>query len=51
MNADFCQGEIDERGNDRIFSYHPMLKTDSNQKQDNAIHHPLLPDSIEELIE
>ena len=51
MNADFCQGETEEPGNDRMFSYHPMLKTHSNQEQDNAIHHPFLPASIEELVE
>ena len=51
VNADFCQGEIEEPGNDRIFSYHPMLKNNSNQEYDNAIFHPYLPESIEELVE
>ena len=46
VNADFCQNEIKEPGNDRIFSYHPLLKTHSNQEHDNAIHHPSLSDII-----
>ena len=51
MNADFCQGEIEEPGNDRIFSYHPLLKTHSNQERDNAIHHFRFNESIEEIVE
>ena len=51
MNADFCQGEIKDPGNDRIFSYHPLLKTHSNQERDNAIHHFPFPGGIEELVE
>ena len=51
MNDDFCQGEIDEPGNDRLFSYHTMLKTHSNKEQYNAIHHPPFPESIEQLVE
>ena len=39
----FCQGEIEEPGNNRIFSYHPMLKTHSNQDQDNAINYLFIP--------
>ena len=50
MNADFCQGDIEEPGNNSIFSYHPILKTHSNQEQDNAIHHISLLESIEELV-
>ena len=48
LNADFCQGEINEPGNDRNFSYHPLLKTHSNKEKYNAIHHPPLPESIED---
>ena len=51
MNADFCQGEIEDPGNDRIFSYHPMLKTHSNQERENAIHRFPFPGGIEELVE
>ena len=51
MNADFCQGEIDEPWNDRLFTYHPLLNNHSNQEQDNAIHHPSLPKSFAELVE
>ena len=51
VNADFCQGEIKEPGNERIFSYHPLLKNHSNQEHDNTIRHPSLPDSIEVLVE
>ena len=47
MNADFFQDEIKETGNDRIFAYHPLLKTHSNQEHDNGIHHFSLPESIE----
>ena len=50
MNADFCQGEIEEPVNDRIFLYHPLLKNYSDKEQDNAIHHPSLPDIIEDII-
>ena len=51
MNAYFCQVEIEEPGNDRIFSYHPLLKNHSNQEHYNAIHNPSLPEIIEELVE
>ena len=51
MDAYFCQGEIKEPGNDRLFSCHPLLKTNSNQEHDNEIHHFSIPDSIEELVE
>ena len=51
MNADFCQGEIKEPGDDRLFLYPPLLKTHSNQEHDNAIHHFYFPESIEELVE
>ena len=51
MNADFCQGEIEDPRNDRILSYHPLLNTYSNQEHDNAIHHLSFPRSIEELVE
>ena len=51
MNAYFCQGEINEPGYDRLFSYRPMLKTHPNQEHDNAIHCPPLPESIEQLVE
>ena len=51
MNAYFCQSKIDNPGYDRIFSYHPLLMTYPNQERDNAIHHPPLPDSIEQLVE
>ena len=50
MNSYFCQSEIEEPGNDRIFSYHTLLKTNSNQERDNAIHNFHFPDSIEEII-
>ena len=48
---DFYQVEINEPGYDRTFLYHPMLNTHSNQEHDNAIHHPPLPESIEQLVE
>ena len=51
VNADFCLGEIEEPGKNRLFSYHTMLKTHPNQERDNAIHHPSLPEIIEELVE
>ena len=51
MNADFCHGGIKEPGKDSIFSYHLMLKTHSNQEQDNGIHHPSLTESIKEIVE
>ena len=51
MNADFCHGKIEEPGNDRLFSYHPLLNNHSNQEHDNAIRHPSLSDIIEELVE
>ena len=51
LNAGFGQGEIDEPGNDRLFSYLPLLKTHSNQEQKNAIHPPPHPESIEELFQ
>ena len=51
MNADFGQGEIKKPGNDKFFSYHPLLKTHSNQERDNAIYHFPFPESIEELVE
>ena len=51
VNADFCQGEIKDPGNNKIFSYHPLLKTYSNQEQDNSIHYPLLYEIIEEIVE
>ena len=47
----FFQGEIEEPGNDRIFSYHTLLKNISNQEHDNVIHHPYINESIEEIIE
>ena len=51
MNDYFCQCEIKEPGNDRLFSYHPMLKINSNQERDNSIHRFSFPESIEELVE
>ena len=51
VNADFCQDEIKEPGENRVFSYHHMLKNHSNQEHDNAIHHFSLPGIIEELVE
>ena len=51
VNDDFCMGEIEEPENGRLFSYHTLLKTHPNQERDNAIHHPSLPESIEELVE
>ena len=45
------QGEIKEPGNNRLFSYYPLLKTHSNQEYDNAIHQFYFPESIEELVE
>ena len=50
MNAGFFQGGIEEPGGNMISSYHPLLKTHSNQERDNVINHPSLPESIEELI-
>ena len=38
-------------GNDRLFPFHHLLKTHSNQEQDNEIYHPPLPESIEKLVE
>ena len=35
----FLKGEIEEPGNDKPFSYHPILKSHSNQEDDDAIHH------------
>ena len=51
MNADFCQGEIEEPGNNKFFSYHPLLKTYSNQERDNAIHQFSFPENIDDLVE
>ena len=51
MHDDFCQGEIEDPGNNRFFSYHPMLKTHSNQEHDNVIHHFSFPGIIEEVVE
>ena len=34
-----------------FFSSYPLLKTDSNQEHDNAIHFPTFPESIEQLVE
>ena len=45
------QGEIEDPGNDKLFSYQTSLKNNSNQENYNAIHHPSLPEIIEELIE
>ena len=50
MYDDFCQGEIEDPGNIRLFSYHPLLKTYSNQEHDNEIHHFYFPESIDELV-
>ena len=44
-------GEIEELGNDRLFSYHTFLKNNSNQQNDNAIHHFSFPEIIEQLVE
>ena len=51
MDAYFCQGENKEPVYDRIFSNHPMLKTNSNKENDNAKLHPPNPESIEESFE
>ena len=51
MDAYFCQGDIEEIVYDRLFSYHPLLKTHSNQDNDNVIHHPPFPESIEQRVE
>ena len=50
MNADFYQSEIKETGNDRVFSYHPLSKNNSNFDHDNKIHQSSLTESIEELV-
>ena len=34
-----------------FFSYLPLLKTHSNQEQENSIHHMPYPEIIEELIQ
>ena len=51
MDAYFCQGEINKPVYDRIFSYHTLLKTHSNQEHDNANLHPPNPESVEQLVE
>ena len=45
------QGEINKTGYDRLFSYHPLLKTNSNQEHNNAIHYPPFLEIIEQLVE
>ena len=51
MDAYFGQGEIEEPVYNSIFSYHPQLKTHSNQEHDNEIHQPPFTEIIEQLIE
>ena len=51
MDDYFFQGEIEEPVYDRIFSYHPLLKTHSNQEHDNENIHSTFPESIEQLAE
>ena len=51
MNADFCQGEIEEPGENRLLSYNALLNTNSNQERDNTIHHFSFTESVEELVE
>ena len=51
MDAYFCQGDTEELVYDRIFSYHPLLKTRSNQEHGNENLHPPFPESIEQLFE
>ena len=40
VDAYFCQGDIEETVYYRLFSNHLLLKTHSNQKQDNEKLHP-----------
>ena len=47
MNTYFCQSKIDDPDYDRLFLYHPLLNTNSNQERDNANHHPPFPEIIE----
>ena len=46
----FFKGYIEEKVYNRLFSNHPLLKTHSNQENDNENLHPKNPDSIEELV-
>ena len=51
MNNYFFQGETDDPGYNRLFSYNPLLQTHSNQEHNNAINHPTFTESIEQLVE
>ena len=51
MDAYFYQVDIEETVNDRIFSYHPLLNTHSNQEHDNENLRPPFPKSIEQFVE
>ena len=50
MNADFCQGDIEEPRNKEKVTYHPLLKTHSNKEHENANIHPPNPESIEKIV-
>ena len=47
----FSQGKMENQSYVWIFSYHPLLKTHSNQKHDNAVRQPPFPESIQQIIE
>ena len=47
----FCQVEIEEPFYDNLFSYHPLLKTHSNQEHDNENRHSSNTESIEQIVE
>ena len=51
MDSCFCQGEIEYPVYNRIFKYHHMLNTHSNQEHDNANLRPPNPESPEQLVE
>ena len=43
VNAYFYQGDIKDPVYDRLFSYHPLLKTHSNQEHYNTNHQTPFP--------
>ena len=51
MDGYFYQGEIKEKFYDKIFSYHPLLKTHSNQEHYNSNLYSPNNESIEQLVE
>ena len=51
MDASLCQSDIKEPVYDGIFSYYPLLKTNSNKEHDNANIPPFPPESIEQIVE